>query len=113
MLPVIALVAPTASLGRSFPINCSRTRYRASLPVAPMVNLIGATGAAVFLADAFFAADLEACAPASCAATVAKVAMPSRARARVVERPNVMDQSLRRGWVADPALLRQCRIHAS
>src|SRR3954462_7154002 len=109
MVPVIAFVAPTASLGRSFPINCSRTRYRASFPVAPMVNLIGATGAAAFLADAFFAADFVAFAPASCAASVVKVAIPSSAMAArrigVVERANVMCQLLRRGWVADPALL--------
>jgi hypothetical protein len=32
MPPVMAVVFPTASLGRSWCMSCSRTRYRASLP---------------------------------------------------------------------------------
>ena len=35
--PLTSFVTPTASFGRSNPASCSRTRYRASLPVAATV----------------------------------------------------------------------------
>src|SRR5689334_15973747 len=81
-----------------------------------MVNLMGAAGAGAFFAEIFFVAFFVAWALASCAATVVKAAKPRSARAArlsgVVERPNVMSQSLRRWWAADPAPReQQRRIH--